>query len=107
MAKRMLGFKVKLGHGLIESREIEERIVAKTAGATGRFKDEAIYSALRGVECLAVAGSYERAKVARCAPGHGHTGKALQQDDVVPDVSVVIRVGRVDQAGVCGNTGRA
>ena len=78
----MLGFKVKLGHGLIESREIEERIVAKTAGATGRFKDEAIYSALRGVEGLAVAGSYERAKVLGHPGDNTFISQPLQGSDL-------------------------
>ncbi len=33
--------------------------------------------------------------------------EALQQDDVVPDVGVVIGVGRVDHAGVGGKTSGA
>ena len=98
MAEGMLGFKVKLSHGLIESRQIEERIVAKTPGAARGFKDEAVDGALRNVEGLAVAGSYERAEVARGALSKGNIGKALQEDHVVPDVSVVIGIRRVDEA---------
>jgi len=41
MAERKLGFEIDLGHGAVKFRQEEEGIVAKTAGASRCFENEA------------------------------------------------------------------
>ena len=54
---------------------------------------------------LAIACGDEDTAVARSALGCGHGGEFLQQEHIVPDVGVVVGVGRVNQAGVGGKAG--
>ena len=103
----MLGGQVDFGHGAVEGGEIEERVVSKAACASGRLEDKAFHGAVRGVEGKAVAGGDQDAAVAGGALGLLHAGEALQQDYVVPDIGVVIGVGRIDEAGVSRESGRA
>ena len=107
MAEGELGFEVDFGHGAVECGQVEERVVAKAAGAAGRVEDEAFDRALGGVKRQAVPGGYQNAAVARGAGGGRDAGEALQQDHVVPHIGVVVGVGRVDQAGVGGEAGGA
>jgi len=107
MAEGELGFEVEFGHGAVEGGQEEERVIAEAAGAARRVQDEAFNCALRCVERLAVAGGDENAAVACGASGCGNAGEALQQDHVVPDIGVVVGVGRVGEPGVGGEAGGA
>ena len=103
----MLGGEVDLGHCAVEGGEIEERVVAETAGAAGRFEDESFDCSMRGVEGQAVAGGDKDTAITGGALGQGHAGEVLQKDHVVPDVGVVVGVGGVGEAGIGGKTGGA
>ena len=102
-----LHLNVEVGHGLVEGGNVEERVVAEAAGAMGSFEDDAFDCAFGHVDDDAVAGGGEDAAVAGGAVIGLDAGHALQKDDVVPDVSVVVGVGRVDEAGIGGEAGGA
>jgi hypothetical protein len=107
MTEGELGLEVDLGHGAVELGEIEKRIVSETAGAAGSVEDHAFDAAVGLVCGVAVARGDKYATVACGAPRGRYSFETLQQDDVVPDVGVVVGIGGVDHAGVCGETGRA
>ncbi len=100
MAEGELGFEINFGHGAVEAGQVEKRVVAEAAGAAGGFEDAAFDGAFGGVEGLAVAGGDEDAAIVGGAAVGGDAGEALQQDHVVPDIGVVVGVGRVDETGV-------
>ena len=62
---------------------------------------------MRGVEGKAVASGDKDTVVAGGALENWNAGEALQQDHVVPYISVVVRVRRIDEAGVGGVAGAA
>ena len=105
MADGELGFKVELGHGAISLGKVKKRVVAEASGAVGGFKDQAFDRAFGGVERLAVARCNEYAAVPRRALERRDAFEPLKEDDVVPDIRIVVGVGRVDEAGVSGKTG--
>src|SRR5579862_5234670 len=94
MAEGELGLEVDLGHGAVELGQVEKRVVAKASSAAWRVQDHALDCAVRFVCGSAVAGGDEYAAVT-CGALRGRNGfELLEQDDVVPDVGVVVGVGR-------------
>src|SRR5579859_4670982 len=103
MTERKLGVEVDFGHGAVQLRKIEERIVAEAAGAARSAEDDAFHAAVRCVFGPPIAGSDQDAVVTGCALFGWSFSEALQEDHVVPDVGVVIgSVRRVDDAYVGG-----
>src|ERR1700722_289009 len=107
MAEGELGLEIDFGHGAVKVWQIEERVIAETAGAARGAEDHAIDGAIGHVCWLAVTGSDQYAVIASSALLGWDGVEALEEDDIVPDVGVVVGVGRVDQAGVGGEASGA
>src|SRR6185437_4816126 len=107
MAEGKLRLKVDFGHGALQVRQIEEGVIAEAAGAARGIEDHTFDGAVGHVRRLAVPGSDKYAVVAGSALRRRNGVESLEEDDVVPDVGVVVGIGRVDQAGVRGEAGGA
>ena len=68
-AERELGLDVDFGHGTVQRGQVEERVIAKAAGAARGFQNESLDRALGGVEGHAIARGHQHAAVAGGAAG--------------------------------------
>jgi hypothetical protein len=102
MAERELGLQVNFSHGAVTLWEIKQRIVAEAAGAARRVEDHTFDGAIGHVCKLTVARGNEHAMIAGGALGRRNSVETLEKDDVIPDIGVVVGIGRIDQAGVSG-----
>ena len=100
MTEGELGFEVDFGHGALEGRQVEERIVAEAASAARGLEDESIDGAFGRLDDFTVECGDQDAAITGGALVGRDFGEALEQDDVVPDVGVVVGIGRVDETGV-------
>jgi len=107
MAEGELRLEVDLGHGAVELGQVKEGIVAEAAGAPRCVQDHAFDDTIRGVRRFAVARGDQNATVSGGALWWRKGVKALKKDNVVPDIGVVVGVGRVDKSGIGGEAGRA
>ena len=96
MAEGKLRLKVDFGHGALQVRQIEEGVIAEAAGAARGIEDHTFDGAVGHVRRLAVPGSDKYAVVAGSALRRRNGVESLEEDDVVPDVGVVVGIGRVD-----------
>jgi hypothetical protein len=105
VAEGELGLEIDFGHGAVEFWQIEEGVVAEASGASRGVEDRALDGSIGHVGWLAVAGSDKYAVVAGSALRGRDGVEALKEDDIVPDIGVVVGIGGVDQAGVGGEAG--
>ena len=102
-----LGLEINFRHGAIEPGQIEEGIVTKAAGASGGVEDHAFDGAIGRVSGLAVARGDENAMISGGTFCRWNSVEPLEKEDVIPDIGVVVGIGRVDESGVSGETGGA
>jgi hypothetical protein len=102
-----LGLEIDFGHGAIELGQIEEGIVTKAAGASGGVEDHAFDGAIGRVSGLAVTRGDEDAMISGGTFCRWNSVEPLEKEDVIPDIGVVVGIGRVDESGVSGETGGA
>jgi hypothetical protein len=86
MADGELGFKVDLGHGAVQFREVKQRIVAEAVGAAWSGENIAFDGTVADGEDVAVSGGGEDAVVSRAALGEGD---ACEEGDEVEVVALV------------------
>lgn len=102
-----LGLEIDFGHGPIELGQIEEGIVTESAGAARGVEDHAFDGAIGRVSGLAVARGDENAMISGGTFCRWNSVEPLEKEDVIPDIGVVVGIGRVDESGVSGETGGA
>ena len=107
MAEGELGLKIDFGHRAVELRKVEERVIPEAAGAARGVQDHSIDGAVGHMSWLSVASGDKHAVIARGALGWRNGIEALKEHDIVPDIGVVICIGRIDQAGVRSEAGGA
>ena len=92
--------KVDFGHGALEFGEVKERVVAKAASAARSIEDDSFDGTVGGVLNATIARGDKYAMVSGIAALRGNVSQALKENDVVPDIGVVVGIRRVDEAGV-------
>lgn len=95
-----LCLKVDFGHGPLQFREEEERIVAETTGAAWCVEDYAFDRAVGGVFDAAVSGGDQHTVVSRLALFGWHVTDALKEDYVIPDIGIVVGIRGIDHTCV-------
>ena len=98
--------KVDFGHGALEFGEVKERVVAKAASAARSIEDDSFDGTVGGVLNATIARGDKYAMVSGIAALRGNVSQALKENDVVPDIGVVVGIRRVDEAGVGCESGR-
>jgi hypothetical protein len=83
MAEGEFGFDVEFGHGLVLIGQVEEGIVAETAGATRGGEDFAFDGAMADAEDLSVADCCEDAVIAGCWISVGDFAEGFEEAEVV------------------------
>lgn len=107
MAKPELCFQVNLGHRAAELMQIEERIVAESAGPARGFQDGSFDCSGSYMEYLPITRGSENASIARGAFFCWYAFEFFEQQDIVPNVCVVEwGVGRIGKASVRCEAGR-
>jgi len=92
---------IDFSHGVLELRKIEKRIVAKAIGPAWCLQDDALDGTVRGVLNPAIARGDKYTVVSGVSLLCGQISQPLQQNHVVPDVGIVVRVRRVHEACIC------
>ena len=93
MAVRELGVKINFSHGLAKLWQIKEWVVSEAAGAARGVEDHAFDGSISHVCGLAIACSDENTMIASGALRGRNGIEALEEDDIVPNVCVVVGVG--------------
>lgn len=105
MAEGQLRFEIDLGHGALKFWKVKQWIVSEAAGASRRGQNDAFDRTVACVLDSAVSSCNEHAVVSSVALVWRQISESLEQYHVVPDVGVVICVGRIDEACIGSKTG--
>jgi hypothetical protein len=107
MAVGELGRKVNFGHSALQFREKEKRVVPEASGAARCIKNYALDGAVGSVLDSAVAGGDQHAVIAGFPLFGWNIADSLKEDDVIPDIGIVVGVRGIHHSRIGGETSRA